>query len=342
MATEPAAAPRPVDPDARRLEWVKAVGMPAVTLLVTLVGGYYFNDQIKERENRDSNERAYAQLLTQREQSDAQIRQAMLNLVISRFFADSRQADLPGQVLQLELLASNFNQSLDLAPLFKEIARRLSVTREVSPEAAAGLKRRLEVSAASLSLKQVTSLGRRGFARGVQVPLAGWKQRFGQPFLDERINHAQPVRTRMGEPPASQATMWFRVEILEVSLDRREVRVRLRVELPGDPSQNVDRDFWVSPYDFPMLDNTQLPYGLRCSVVITDFFVPQDAGAELEDNSVVNFHLVVFPSESASFKERQDYDDVLSGMLAAGGGQAPVRTASPVVVPASAAEGDRK
>src|SRR6185295_17365419 len=99
-------------------EWVKAVGMPAVTLLITLVGGYYFNDQIKERENRDSNERAYAQLLTQREQSDAQIRQAMLNLVISRFFADSKQADLPGQVLQLELLASNFNQSLDLAPLF--------------------------------------------------------------------------------------------------------------------------------------------------------------------------------------------------------------------------------
>ena len=31
MATEPAAAPKPVDPDARRLEWVKAVGMPAVS-----------------------------------------------------------------------------------------------------------------------------------------------------------------------------------------------------------------------------------------------------------------------------------------------------------------------
>src|SRR5204862_4283211 len=121
-----------------------------------LVGGFYFNNLVKDRESRESNERVYAQLLTQREQSDAQIRKEMLNLVVTRFFADAKKGDLPAQVLQLELLANNFNQSLDLAPLFKEMARRLSESREVSAATGADLKKRLDVSASTLIFKQVT------------------------------------------------------------------------------------------------------------------------------------------------------------------------------------------
>ena len=63
-----------------------------------------------------------------------------------------------------------------------------------------------------------------------------------------------------------------------------------------------------------MLDNTQLAYGLRTSVVITDFVVPE-SGPDREGNSFVALHLVVFPASSASFKERQDYDDILNDML---------------------------
>lgn len=313
--TDAAPASKPPDPGARRLEWVKAVGMPVVTLLVTLVGGYYLNNLVKDREARESNERVYAQLLTQREQSDALIRKEMLNLVVSRFFSETKKGDLNAQVLQLELLANNFNQSLDLAPLFKELARRLSDDSDSGHAAAPDLKKRLDVSAATLIYKQVTSLGRRGYVKEASVPLANWEKDFGKPFIDERMPFARISPLALPGDRGAAPMVRLRVEVIDVNIALREVEVRLRVDLPGGAEQDVDRHFWVSPYDFPMLDNTQLPYGLRCSVVITDFFVPDGPAAEREANSFVKFHLVVFPAASASFKERQDYDDVLLDML---------------------------
>ena len=105
----------------------------------------------------------------------------------------------------------------------------------------------------------------------------------------------------------------FAVEVIGVSVERREIEIRLRVSFPGQGPQNMDRHFWVGQYDFPMLDNTQLSHGLRTSVVMTDFLVARTQDGK--DNSFVKFHLVVFPAASASFKERQDYDDILLYML---------------------------
>ena len=75
-----------------------------------------------------------------------------------------------------------------------------------------------------------------------------------------------------------------------------------------------DQHFWIGRYDFPMLANLQLPYGLRAAVAITEFDVTTVA-EERQSDSFAQMHLVVFPSSSASFKERQDYDDVLLDMI---------------------------
>ena len=130
-------AGEPEDRDSRALEWTKVVLLPVVTLVISIVGSWYFTNLSKEREarqsqqaqeseTRDSKQRLYAQLLTQREQSDATIRKDMFEVVLGRFLSGPQQGNLSDQILQLELLANNFNQSLDLAPLFKELARRLA------------------------------------------------------------------------------------------------------------------------------------------------------------------------------------------------------------------------
>jgi hypothetical protein len=300
---------------ATRLEWIKAIGMPAVTLIVTVVGGYYLTGLQKERETREGNEKLYAQLLTQREQSDAQIRKDMFNVVISNFLKEPKKGDLETQVLQLELLASNFNQSLDLAPLFKDVARKLTGKDALATPRNAEFKKRLDLSAANLISKQVDSLSHRGFAKGYPQPLGGWAENFGKPFIDEKITLQRLMPRSRAAPGGKGESIHFQVEIVDVNLERREVEVRLRVDFPGDSEQDVDRHFWVSQYDFPMLDNTQLPQGLRCSIVITEFLVPDGPADSREANSAVKFHLVVFPAASASFKERQDYDDVLTDML---------------------------
>ena len=301
----------------KRLEIVKAVGMPLVTLIVTLLGGYYFTGLSKDREARESSERLYAQLLTQREQSDALIRKDMFGVVINRFLSDGKKEDLSNKVLQLELLANNFNQSLDLAPLFKDLSRNLTPGGSPPSPQMADLKKRLDNSAANLLFKQVNSLARRGYVKDFPTPLSHWEEHFGVPFIDERLPLKRLVPAVADDPTRADDTVLFRAEIVDVAVERREVEIRLRVYFSNKIDKDVDRHFWVSPFDFPMLDNTQLPHGLRTSVVISDFFVPDGPPQEREANSSVRFHLVVFPAASASFKERQDYDDVLIDMLRA-------------------------
>jgi hypothetical protein len=322
----PDAGKTPDDRSGKALEWTKAVGMPLVTLFATVLGGYYFTNLtkeretretslVKEREARESNERMYAQLLTQREQSDAQIRKDMFGVVIKEFLAGAKREDWSNKVLQLELLANNFNQSLDLAPLFKDLARRLTRGSGLTPAQSVELKKRLDLTAANLIFKQVDSLARRGYRKDGQVRLADWEKSFGKPFIDETIAKSLLVPSTPEAPVGDKEQVRITVEVVDVAVERREVEIRLRVDFSGENDHDVDRHFSVGLYDFPMLDNTQLAYGLRSSVVITDFHVEKGN----EANSFVQFYLVVFPAASASFKERQDYDDILFDMLRARG-----------------------
>jgi len=302
-----------------QLEWLKAIGMPAVTLFVTMVGGYYLTGFQKEREARESNQKLYAQLLTQREQSDAQIRKDMFNLVIGSFMQPPKKGDIESQVLQLELLATNFNQSLDIAPLFKDVARNLVSNASLPAALITDLKKRLDSSASNLISKQVDSLAQHGFSYGIFQPLRGWEDRIGTPIIDQTVPLNQFVPATAHSNDATKGSLHVHVEIVDLNLDHHEVMVRLRIEFSDDATQNIDRHFWVSQYDFPMLDNTQLAMGLRCSVVITDFLAPTSSSKVHDDNVAAYFNVVIFPAASASFKERQDYDDVLNDMLKFGG-----------------------
>ncbi len=294
------------------LEWIKAIGMPVATLLVTVVGGYFLTNLTKAREARESDARLYAQLLTQRESSDALIRKEMFGLVINRFLSSSDGPDMNNKVLQLELLATNFNQSLDLAPLFKDLARSLPDEEASKDSTTADLRERLDVTAANVIFKQVSALARRGFVQEQIVPLGDWEQNFGKPVIDRTVSLSELV-PESGQP---DETVRFQVEIVGVNFERNEVEVRLRVDFSSDADHGVDRHFWVGRYDFPMLDNTQLAQGLRTSVVMTEFFAPH-TDSDGEADSFTKIHLVVFPAASASFKERQDYDDVLVDILRA-------------------------
>lgn len=308
---KPAEKPQPA------LEWAKVIVLPLVTLAVTLVGGHYLTSWLKEREASENNARLYAQLLIQREQSDAQVRKDMFGVVITKFLTDQTPGDWNNKILQLELLANNFNQTLDLAPLFKDTARILPVARGLTKQQIGEMQRRLDVTASNLIFKQVNALAQRGYSQAALVPVTEFAKATGKPWIDAIVPMQKLVPMAGSANKNKNETIRFAVEVLDVRLDLREVEVRLRVDFSdGDEKEEVDRHFWVGLYDFPMLDNTQLPHGLRTSVVLTEFYVADGKNAaERAANSFFNMHLIVFPSGSASYKERQDYDDILRDML---------------------------
>lgn len=203
------------------------------------------------------------------------------------------------------MLANNFNQSLDLAPLFKDVGRQLPQELEV-------LQQRIDQTASTLNYKQITSLARRGMTRDKKVR-PGRTRDLGV-MIDTTVPMLQltPSTPEATWTPNDRAR--FTVEVLRANLDLRELEVRLIMKRSGREDALFDQHFWIGRYDFPMLSNLQLPYGLRAAVAVTAFDVPAVA-AERETDSFAQMHLVVFPSSSASFKERQDYDDVLLDMV---------------------------
>jgi len=160
MAEGDVPTPTPPPSEGRRtwpIELVKVLALP----LVTLVLGYWFNSSLNERQQIDNNVRLYAEMMGRREEADSNLRKDMFNSILNTFMAkdpNSRltpEEQIRQQILSLELLAFNFHESLDIAPLFKEVGRRIAIDEKpINQE----LRGRLESVALQVIEHQLTAL----------------------------------------------------------------------------------------------------------------------------------------------------------------------------------------
>jgi hypothetical protein len=104
----------------------------------------------------------------------------------------------------------------------------------------------------------------------------------------------------------------FRLELIGLNDKAREVQVHLYVSqlltaaecqqatLGLEDKREVDTNFIVGLFDFPMIDNTRLSGGERTSVSLT----------ALNEN-VLSVALAYFPASRASLKDKPYYDEVM-------------------------------
>src|SRR5262245_18760054 len=76
-----------------------------------------------ERLNADARLRLYTELLSKREEADTGLRKGIFNKVLDIYLKQAK--DIDEKVVALELLTLNFNDSLDLSPLFWRIFREI-------------------------------------------------------------------------------------------------------------------------------------------------------------------------------------------------------------------------
>src|SRR5262245_33102249 len=164
-AAKPEAEPRKaVEPKKEGgVNWVelaKVVAMPLVTLLV----GWFFNSSLNMRQAQDNNVRLYADMMGRREEADAALRKDMFKSILDTFLKkDPKQqpADfLETEVLNIELLAYNFHESLDLGPLFKHARRELLTAARDDPDG--NMLWRLERVAIDVKERQLAVLADKG------------------------------------------------------------------------------------------------------------------------------------------------------------------------------------
>ncbi len=114
-----------------------------LTAAAITVLGFITSDALSKRQAIDTNTRLYTELMSRREESESALRKDMCVSIISSF-VNPRDVGLSASVLNLEMLAYNFHESLNLKPLFTEMRRRVIRERaEAKTRACPGRERSL-------------------------------------------------------------------------------------------------------------------------------------------------------------------------------------------------------
>ena len=328
MSDAPIPHPDASRDDARKGTWwvdlVKALALP----LVTLVIGYWFNSSLNKSQQVESNIRLYAEMMGRREEADSNLRKDMFNSILNTFMTRDPSLKLSSeelirqQILSLELLAYNFHESLDIGPLFKDVQRRIGVEERSSN---AELRARLESVALQVIEHQLTALSDAGMIeRGDALPgkindLQSFVMFGTRTVPDPGIKPGEgPARVCLSMAATDGSTHYrqFRLELLSYNEAAREVQVHLYVSRPVTADEcrqptldlqavgEVDTNFVVGLFDFPMIDNTRLSGGERASVSLTAL-----------NPSVLSVALSYFPASRASLKDKPYYDEVIRDLV---------------------------
>ncbi len=265
-----------------------------LTALAVALLGYYTSNVVRQQETRDSNERVYTELMSSREQADSGLRKDMF-LSIIQIFQKPEETGLEAKMLNLEMLAYNFHDSLNLKPLFSHIDRQIAASTNADKKAYVS---RLTQVAKQMTTRQLVLLEQVGAKFGRTVDFDKLKENPGGIEL-------QPEKLKLDNIERE-----FMLTVLGYDLQQREIRVEMGVRAAGSSTAIQRITFTVSFYDFPMIDNTRLSNDQRAAVVLNQI---NEAGADLT--------LVYFPGSYASLKEKVSYDEVVEKLRQMGASQ---------------------
>lgn len=239
--------------------------------------------------------RVYTELLNKREEADTGVRKGIFDKVLEKYLK-LESPDLNAKLVALELLALNFNDSMDLSPLFWQLDQDIQNFRQVG-------KRNLFVKQLDRIVTQVKDR-QIELLEFVGDRIDRWVQ-----FKNEREAELVegPVTREFsfkepGAPESKPAIIkrTFRIFVTEHDPIQRRVLVGVDV---GEKQWM----FWVDTFDFPLVNFTRISKFERFAVALKRYRPPT---AELT--------VVYFPSSRSGVKDKPFIDEVIA-RLGAGG-----------------------
>jgi hypothetical protein len=267
-------------------------------------------------------------MMGRREEADSGLRKDMFQSILSTFLKKDTKLPLPQEleqaVLNIEMLAYNFNESLDLGPLFKHVKRELVTAKGQVDE---NLMWRLERVSEEVRGRQLAVLADGGAMDRGDVDLETLSASFGKSAVEippgvkrGGTTLCMSIKSNDDAQTSRDHKHWrqFRIKLVDFNRDRREVEIGLSVSKPLGEAQcrtildpkveyeNIEAaaQFWVGLFGFPMIDNTHLSHSERCAVSVT----------HITDDSL-SIAVSYFQASRASLKDKLYYDEVLHELL---------------------------
>lgn len=278
---------------------LRPIGSIITAITITMVS-YIASDYLNKNQENEAKTRLYTELMSRREESESALRKDMFTSIINTLLANSSSLD--EKILQLELLAYNFHESLNLMPLFTYLDRRNNADTK-DPVLKAGYKARLYTMSREVTAKQIASL------EGVSSI-----ESFNYCYDTINCGPVSPsftctfIDTYLSANTTDTIKHLVHLTVLKIDTVNLTVDVRLKIctQIPGQEDKCADPQFTIDYFEFPMIDNTRLINDKRCSVVMRDF----DAV-----NKFIEIDLIFFPGSHSSLKERPYYDDIVAKLL---------------------------
>jgi hypothetical protein len=269
-----------------------------------------------------NNARVYTELMGKREEAETGLRKAMFDSIMGAFLSHSAEpmskepeksteADLlkpesgksiEPDVLKLELLAYNFHDSLNLAPLFKTMERKIErkLHTDTKDRVAVECLRRLRKVANDIAGKQLATLTT---ADGKNSALL-LRGTFQQPLNTEYVSRSLILGDVTHDITVGVTNTDPVTQELQLSVTVRTSNSRGAPQADQYPERHVE--FWIGSFEFPMIDNTRLPNNQFCAVVLRVFEPDPETKAVPYE-----VHGVCFPGSRAALKEKPYYDEIL-------------------------------
>jgi hypothetical protein len=245
--------------------------------------------------------------MSSREQSESALRKDMFNSILGTILKDSHSLD--ENILQLELLAYNFHESLNLMPLFVYLDRQIAAEKNIQLKEL--YRNRLYKMAGDVISKQISSLEGAATRETMFITFSGdsvkYKPGLSQEFaMDWKDSKVFYDTVKVGNTNNVYKRVVF-LKALGYNIDEKRVNVRLDIEtsLNNKFVNMVTQEFTIDYFQFPMIDNTRLSNDMRCAVVMRDFDFP----------NFIEVDILYFPGSHSSLKEKPYYDEVVKKLL---------------------------
>lgn len=308
MATE-----KPLVPNKKRRDkWdklailIQPIGGIVAAITIALVS-YYGSVYLNNKQNNEAKNRLYTELMSSREQAESALRKDMFNSILGTILKDSSTLD--EKILQLELLAYNFHESLNLMPLFDYLNRHIS--KETNNDLKKEFRKRLYKMARDVTSKQISSLEGSTAKEMMFITFPAdtgkYKPGLSQELtIDWKDSKLFCDTIKVGKTVDVYKRVVY-LKALAYNVDEKSVNVRLDIENSiNDKFINmVTQEFTIDYFQFPMIDNTRLSNDMRCAVVMRDFDFP----------NFIQVDILYFPGSHSSLKEKPYYDEVMKKLL---------------------------
>lgn len=236
-------------------------------------------------EKNRSNE-LYAEIVSNRERADSELRAQTFKNLIECFFGNSTQQKTSKERLTfLRLLALNFHESFDLKPLFEELESALEGEEKQKA---------------------------REIAREVVGKQEAMLSHIEEGMVFERTLYEGEENGIMLPPDKQKAYNGHRLGVHATEIGENEDYVRLHVfDIPEgiiDRGNEAEISFRLSYYDMPFVDNTKLFNGTRFAITLKEVVTKT---SDKSGRKAATIKVIFFPESYMSSRDRPYLDEML-------------------------------